>query len=154
MVIEKAKAHEHNVLEYKDYQASHGGANSMPSYNNPLLTAHALTKRRPVAGMHAIVVANLMSEATAPHMGRPVINARVLIISKPFFIPRLQQPRQHRAHTGARSHSHYRDMHLLGATVAMAKEVANINIRRRRYQRSHQSRKHMKLHSKTWSYQK
>ena len=47
MVIEKAKAHKHNVLEYKDHQASHGGANSAPSYNNPLLTAHALTKRRP-----------------------------------------------------------------------------------------------------------
>ena len=47
MVIEKAKAHECNVLEYKDHQASHGGANSMPSYNNPLLSAPALTKRRP-----------------------------------------------------------------------------------------------------------
>ena len=47
LVIEKAKAHEHNVLEYKDHQASHMGANSAPSYNNPLLTAHALTKRRP-----------------------------------------------------------------------------------------------------------
>ena len=47
MVIEKTKAHEHNVLEYKDHQASHGGANSSPSYNNLLLTAHALTKRRP-----------------------------------------------------------------------------------------------------------
>ena len=47
MVIEKAKAHEHNVLEYKDQQASHGEANSAPSYNNPLLTAHALTKRQP-----------------------------------------------------------------------------------------------------------
>ena len=47
MVIEKAKAHEHNILEYKDHQASHGGANSAPSYNNPLLTAHALTKRWP-----------------------------------------------------------------------------------------------------------
>ena len=47
MVIEKAKAHECNVLEYKDHQASHGGANSVPSYNNPLLTAHALTKRWP-----------------------------------------------------------------------------------------------------------
>ena len=45
MVIEKAKAHEHSILEYKDHQASHGGANSVPSYNNPLLTAHALTKR-------------------------------------------------------------------------------------------------------------
>ena len=47
MVIEKAKAHECNVLEYKDHQASHGGANSAPSYNNPLLTAHTLTKQRP-----------------------------------------------------------------------------------------------------------
>ena len=47
MVIEKAKAQERNVLEYKDHQASHGGANSAPSYNNPLLSAHALSKRRP-----------------------------------------------------------------------------------------------------------
>ena len=47
MVIEKAKAHERNVLECKDHQASHGGANSAPSYNNPLLSAHALSKRRP-----------------------------------------------------------------------------------------------------------
>ena len=47
MVIEKAKAHECNILEYKDHQASHRGANSAPSYNNPLLTAHALTKRWP-----------------------------------------------------------------------------------------------------------
>ena len=47
MVIEKAKAHECNVLEYKDHQASHRGANSAPSYNNPLLSAHALSKRRP-----------------------------------------------------------------------------------------------------------
>ena len=47
MVIEKAKAHERNVLEYKDHQASHGGANSAPSYNNPLLSAHALSRRRP-----------------------------------------------------------------------------------------------------------
>ena len=47
MVTEKAKAQEHNVLEYKDHQASHGGANSTLPYNNPLLTAHAITKRRP-----------------------------------------------------------------------------------------------------------
>ena len=47
MVIDKAKAHEQNILEYKDHQAAHGGANSAPSYNNPLLTAHALTKRWP-----------------------------------------------------------------------------------------------------------
>ena len=31
MVIGKAKAHEHNVLEYKDHQASNRGANSVPS---------------------------------------------------------------------------------------------------------------------------
>ena len=50
MVIEKAKAHERNVLEYKDHQASHGGANSAPSYNNPLLSAHALSKQRRPSG--------------------------------------------------------------------------------------------------------
>ena len=98
-------------------------------------------------------VANLMSEATAPHVGRPVINARVLIISKPFVIPRLQQPRQCRALTKARSHSCCRDMGLLGATMVMAKEVANINTSRRRHQRSHQSRMHMRLPSRTQSYQ-
>ena len=47
MVIEKAKAHERNCFEYKDHQASHGEANSAPSYNNPLLSAHAINKRRP-----------------------------------------------------------------------------------------------------------
>ena len=47
MVIEKAKAHERNVLQYKDHQASHRGANSVPSYNNPLLSAPAIAKRRP-----------------------------------------------------------------------------------------------------------
>ena len=96
-----------------------------------------------MAGIHAIIVANLMSEAIAPHMGRPVTNAKVLIISKPFVIPRLQQPRQGRVHTEARSHSR-RDMHLLGATVARAKELANVNTRRRRRLRTHQSRKRMK----------
>ena len=47
MVIEKAKAHERNCLEYKDHQASHAGANSMPFYNYPLLSAHAINKHRP-----------------------------------------------------------------------------------------------------------
>ena len=41
-------------------------------------------------------VANLMSEATAPHMGKLVTSASVLIISKLFVVPRLQ-PRQHSA---------------------------------------------------------
>ena len=117
MVIEKAKAHERNILEYKDHQASHRGANSMPSYNNLLLTAHALTKRRPSGWNTAIGVANLMSEATAPHMEKPVINVMALITSKPFVIQRLQQPRQRLALTKARSHSCCRGEGLLGATV-------------------------------------
>ena len=145
MVIEKAKAHERNVLEYKDHQASHGGANSMPSYNNPLLSAHALSKRRPSGcgnnGQCCANVANLMSKATAPHMGKLVVSARVLIISKPFVVPRLQ-PRRRKALTEARSHSH-RDMVPRRATVAKAKEVATVNTRRRRRPRSRQSRKHM-----------
>ena len=56
-------------------------------------------------------------------------------------IPRLQ-PRWHRALTEARSHSHT-DTVPWGATVAKANEVATINTRRRRPQRSHRSRKHM-----------
>ena len=36
-------------------------------------------------------VANLMSEGTAPRMGRPVIDAKASIISKLFVVPRLQQ---------------------------------------------------------------
>ena len=46
-IVEKAKVHERNCLEYKDHQASHGGANSTPSYNNPFLSAHAINKCRP-----------------------------------------------------------------------------------------------------------
>ena len=80
-------------------------------------------------------VANLMSEATAPRMGKLATSARVLIISKLFVVPRLQ-PRQHRALTEARSHTH-RDMVPWGATAARAKEVATVNTRRRRPQRSH-----------------
>ena len=78
-------------------------------------------------------VTNLMSEATAPCMGKLATSARVLIISKPFVVPRLQ-PRWCRALTEARSHSH-RDMVPGGATMAKAKEVATINTRRRRPQR-------------------
>ena len=46
-IVEKAKAHERNCLEYKDHQASHRGANSVPSYNNPLLSGHVINRRRP-----------------------------------------------------------------------------------------------------------
>ena len=36
MVIEKAKAHERNVLEYKDHQASHGGSKQCAFLQQPI----------------------------------------------------------------------------------------------------------------------
>ena len=116
----------------------------LPTIIHCYLLTHCL-KDGPVATviMANIVanVANLMSEGTAPHMGRPVIDAKASIISKLFVVPRLQ-PRWRRALTKARSHSR-RDMVPRGATLAKAKEVATINTRRRRPQRSRQSRKRM-----------
>ena len=145
MVIEKAKAHERNVLKYKDHQASHGGANSAPSYNNPLLSAHALSKRRPSGrgnnGQRCGKLASLMSGATVPCMGKLVIGAKASIISKLSVVQRLQ-PRPDRALTEARSHSRL-DVVPQGATMARAKEVATVNTRRRRPQRSRRSRMHM-----------
>ena len=79
----------------------------LPTTIHCYLLTHCL-KDGPVAAviMANVVanVANLMNEATAPHMGKLAINARVLIISKPFVVPRLQ-PRRRRALTEARSHS-------------------------------------------------
>ena len=98
-------------------------------------------KDGPVAAVIMANMANLMSEAIAPHMGKLATSARVLIISKLFVIPRLQ-PRWHRALTEARSHT-CRDMVPQGATTANAKEVATVNIRRRRCKRSPRSRKRM-----------
>ena len=145
MVIEKAKAHERNILEYKDYQASHRGANSAPSYNNPLLSAHALSKRRPSGhgnnGQCCGKCGKSHERGNCPTYGKLATSVRVLIISKLFVIPRLQ-PRQDRALIKARSHTR-RDMVPRGATAAKAKEVATVNTRRRRPQRSRRSRKHM-----------
>ena len=143
MVIEKAKAHEHNILEYKDHQASHGAANSAPSYNNPLLSAHALSKRWPSGrGNNGQRCGKSHERGNCPPcMGKLAIGAKASIISKLFVVPRLQ-PRWHRALTEARSHS-CRDMVPRGATVAKAKEVATVNSRRRRPQRSRRSRKRM-----------
>ena len=116
----------------------------LPTIIHCYLLTHCL-KDGPVATvtMANIVanMANLMSEATAPCMGKLATSARVLIISKLFVIPRLQ-PRRHRALTEARSHSR-RDMVPRGATMAKAKEVATINTRRRRPQRSRRSQKRM-----------
>ena len=142
MVIEKAKAHERNVLEYKDHQASHGGANSAPSYNNPLLSAHALSKRRPSGRGNVVAnVASPMSGATVLRMAKLAIGAKASIISKLSVVQRLQ-PRRDRARTEARSHSRL-DVVPRGATMARAKEVATVNTRRRRHQRSRRSRMRM-----------
>ena len=92
----------------------------------------------------ANVVANvvsLMSGATVPRMGKLAIGAKASIILKLFVVPRLQ-PRQRRALTEARSHSRT-DVVPQGATMARAKEVATVNTRRRRPQRSHRSRMRM-----------
>ena len=68
----------------------------LPSTIHCYLLMHCL-KDGPVAMviMANVVanVANLMSEATAPRMGKLVTSARVLITSKLFVVPRLQ-PRQ------------------------------------------------------------
>ena len=116
----------------------------LPTTTHCYLLMHCL-KDGPVAAviMANVVanVANLMSEATAPRMGKLAISARVLIISKLFVVPRLQ-PRRDTALTEARSHTR-RDMVPRGATAARAKEVATVNTRRRRPQRSRRSKRHM-----------
>ena len=116
----------------------------LPTTTHCYLLTHCL-KDGPVAAviMANVVanVANLMSGATVLRMGKLATSARVLIISKPFVVPRLQ-PRRDRALTEARSHTR-RDMVPRGATMARAKEVATVNTRRRRPQRSCQSRNRM-----------
>ena len=115
-----------------------------PTTTHCYLLTHCL-KDGPVAAviMANIVanVANLMNGATVLRMGKLAIGAKASIILKLFVIPRLQ-PRQHRALTEARSHSHP-DVVPRGATMARAKEVATINTRRRIPQRSRRSRMRM-----------
>ena len=125
----------------------------MPSYNNPCYLLMQLLNIGPVAVVLAIGVANLTKEATVLLMGESMVNVRVLIISKPFVIPRLQQPRQHPALSRRNSLSCCQRGHPQGATVAMAKEAGSFQ-RRRRCPRSCQSRKHTRLHSKPRSHQK
>ena len=143
LVIEKAKAHERNVTKTIKLPTGEQTVR-LPTTTHCYLLTHCL-KDGPVAAviMANVVanVANLMSEATAPHMGKLATSARVLIISKLFVVPRLQ-PRRDRALTEARSHTR-RDMVPRGATAARAKEVATVNTRRRRPQRSRQSKRHM-----------
>ena len=146
MVIEKAKAHEHNILEYKDHQASHRGANSAPSYNNPLLTAHALTKRWPSGsgnnGHHCGKCGKSHEQGNCPTYGKTCnkckgINHFQAVCHSKVTAKTAQSPHQSKKSQLQRYGS-------MGATVARAKEVANINTRRRRHLRSRKSRMHMK----------
>ena len=115
----------------------------LPTIIHCYLLTHCL-KDGPVAAVTmANVVANvasLMNGATVPRMGKLAIGAKASIISKLFVVPRLQ-PRWHRALTEARSHSRL-DVVPQGAIMAKAKEVATVNTRRRRPQRSRRSRMH------------
>ena len=83
-------------------------------------------------------VASLMGGAIVLRMGNLAIGAKASIISKLSVVQRLQ-PRRDRALTEARSHSRT-DVVPRGATMAKAKEVATINTRRRRPQRSRRNR--------------
>ena len=116
----------------------------LPTTIHCYLLTHCLKDGPVAAVIMANVVANvasLMNGATVPRMGKLAISVRALIISKQFVIPRLQ-PRWCRALTKARSYSHT-DTVPREATMAKAKEVATINIRRRRPQRSCRNRKRM-----------
>ena len=116
----------------------------LPTIIHCYLLTHCL-KDGPVATViMANVVANvasLMSGATVLRMGKLAIGAKASIISKLSVVPRLQ-PRWDRALTEARSHSRL-DVVPRGATMARAKEVATVNTRRRRPQRSRRSRMRM-----------
>ena len=90
LVLEKAKAYERNCLKYKDHQTSHGGANSVPSYNNPLLSAPAIAKHRPSGYGPCHWCGKTHEQATVLLMGKSVASAEVLIISKPFVIVNAQ----------------------------------------------------------------
>ena len=113
----------------------------LPTIIHCYLLMHCLKDDPVAAVIMANIVASLMNWATVLHMGKLATSVRALIISKQFVIPRLQ-PRWRRALTEARSHSHL-DVVPRGATVARAKEVATVNTRRRRPQRSRQSRMRM-----------
>ena len=138
MVIEKAKAHERNVLEYKDHQASLGGANSVPSYNNPLLSAHALSKRRPSGRgnkrQRCGKCGKSHERGNCPAYGKTCNRCQGINHFKAVCRSKVAAKTGQSPHE-ARSHSRL-DVVPRGAAMAMAKEAA----RRRRPQRSRRSR--------------
>ena len=145
MVIEKAKAHERNVLEYKDHKASHGGANSAPSYNNPLLSAHALSKRRPSGrgnnGQCCGKCGKSHERGNCPAYGKTCDRCKGINHFKAVCHSKVTAKTAQSPHQSKKSQPHRHGS--TGATLARAKEVATVNTRRRRPQRSRRSRKRM-----------
>ena len=116
----------------------------LPTIIHCYLLTHCLKDGRVAVVIMANVVANvasLMSGTIVLRMGNLAIGAKASIISKLSVVQRLQ-PRRDGALTEARSNSR-RDMVPRGATMAKAKEVATVNTRRRRPQRSRRSRMRM-----------
>ena len=116
----------------------------LPTIIHCYLLTHCLKDDPVAAVIMANIVANvasLMSGAIVQRMGNLAIGAKASIISKLSVVQRLQ-PRRDRALTEARSHSRT-DVVPPGATMAKAKEVATVNTRRRRPQRSRRSRMRM-----------
>ena len=116
----------------------------LPTTIHCYLLMHCLKDGPVAAVIMANVVANvasLMSGAIVLRMGKLAIGAQASITSKLSVVPRLQL-RRDRALTEARSHSRL-DVVPRGATMAKAKEVATVNTRRRRPQRSRRSRMRM-----------
>ena len=152
MIIEKAKAHETNCLEYKDHQASHGGANSAPSYNNPFLSAYAIAKRRP-SGHGAChwygksckwcncpAYGKVCDKCKGPNHFKAICHSKVTAVKT--------VPSPHR-----RKQTHQPRRTSMSSNGGNGKEEAGSS-RRRRCPRNSQSRKYTRLHSKTQSYQK
>ena len=142
MVIEKAKAHERNVLEYKDHQASHGGANSAPSYNNPLLSAHALSKRRPSGrgnnGQCCGKCGKSHEWGNCPAYGKTCDRCKGINHFKAVCHSKVAAKTGQSPHRSKKSQPPRRGS--MGSYKARAKEVATVNTRRRRPQRSRRSR--------------
>ena len=114
----------------------------LPTIIHCYLLTHCLKDGPVAAVIMANVVANvasLMSGAIVLRMGKLAVGAKASIISKLSVVPRLQ-PRRDRALTEARSHSR---LDVVPRAKARAKEVATINTRRRRPQRSRRSRMRM-----------
>ena len=81
----------------------------LPTITHCYLLMHCLKDGPVAAAIMANVVANvanLMSEATVPRMGKLAISARVLITSKLFVIPRLQPRPAQSPHRSKKSQPH------------------------------------------------